>query len=123
MPIFDFTDHTADAFRYLMILERRMKDMSKYKVGDRVVLRKDLKFLDNFDGTVFVDQMEKYKTVPLTITKVVSEGLYETRGTKDDTTDWFVKDEMIAEKWNEIMNIGKALECMKLGMKIRDTSW
>ena len=96
--------------------------MNKYKVGDKIVLKKELKNMDKFDETCFISAMEKYKTLPLTIVKVVEDGLYEARGAKDDN-NWFVRDEMIAEKWNEVMNIGKAIECMKLGMKIRDTSW
>ena len=105
-----------------MANERRIK-MSEYKVGDKIVLKKELKNMDKFDGTCFVSEMEKYKTLPLTIIKIAGFNLYETKGTKDDDKIWFVRDEMVAEKWNEVMNIGKALECMKLGMKIRDTSW
>ena len=105
-----------------MANERRIK-MSEYKVGDKIVLKRELKNTDKFDGTCFVSAMEKYKTLPLTIVRIIGDVLYETKGTEVDDRTWFVRDEMIAEKWNEVMNIGKALECMKLGMKIRDTSW
>ena len=133
MPIFDFNSHAIDTFMFCidgrvynikkLEIERSLENMNKYKVGDKIVLKKELNNLDNFSGTCFVPQMEKYKTIPLTIIKIAGDGLYETEGTKDGDRTWFVRDEMIAEKWNEVMNIGKALECMKLGMKIRDTSW
>ena len=123
MPIFGFDSHAIDAFRYCIECGRGIEKMNKYKVGDKIVLKKELNHLDKFIDTHFVGEMEKYKTIPLTIIKIAGDGLYETEGTKDDARTWFVRDEMIAEKWNEVMNIGKALECMKLGMKIRDTSW
>ena len=123
MPIFNFDIHTIDAFRYYAECERGDKKMNKYKVGDKIVLKKELKNMDEFDGTFFITAMERYKTLPLTIVEIRENGVYKTKGIKDDDNNWVVRDEMIAEKWNEVMNIGKALECMKLGMKIRDTSW
>ena len=126
-------NHMVDAFRFCiggrvydikkLEIEGSLENMNKYKVGDKIVLKKELKNMDKFDDTCFVPKMEKYKTIPLTIIKITEDGLYETKGTKDDDRTWFVRDEMIAEKWDEVMNIGKAIECMKLGMKIRDTSW
>ena len=126
-------NHTVDAFRFCiggrvydikkLEIGRSLGNMNKYKVGDKILLRKDLKTMDNYYGTCFVPAMANYKTYPLTITKVLKDGLYEAKGTRDDDNTWFVRDEMIGEEWNEVMNIGKALECMKLGMKIRDTSW
>lgn len=126
-------NYMVDAFRFCigsrvydikkLEIEGSLEKMNKYNVGDKIVLKKELKNMDEFHGTWFVPKMEKYKTIPLTIIKIAGDGLYETKGTKDDDRFWFVRDEMIAEKWNEVMNIGKALECMKLGMKIRDTSW
>lgn len=123
MPIFNFDIHAIDAFRYYAECERGDKKMNKYKVGDKIVLKKELKNMDEFDGTFFITAMERYKTLPLTIVEIRENGVYKTKGIKDDDNNWVVRDEMIAEKWNEVMNIGKALECMKLGMKIRDTSW
>lgn len=124
MPIFNFDDYTIDAFRYYAECKRGDRKMSEYKVGDKIVLKKELKNMDNFGGTCFVPKMEKYKTVPLTIiNKITEDGLYEAKGTKDDDGTWFVRDEMISEEWNEVMNISKAIECMKLGMKIRATNW
>lgn len=105
-----------------MTNERRIK-MNKYKVGDKIILKKDLKIMDQFDSTYFVDSMEKYKTLPLTIIKILGDNLYETKGTADDDTNWYVRTEMIEGKWNEVMNISKALECMKQGMKVRATKW
>lgn len=123
MPIFGFDSHAIDVFRYCIKCERGIEKMNKYKVGDKIVLKKELKNMDEFDGTFFITAMEKYKTLPLTIIEIRENGVYKTKGIKDDVNNWVVRDEMIAEKWNEVMNIGKALECMKLGMKIRDTSW
>ena len=105
-----------------MANERRIK-MNKYKVGDKITLKKDLNIMDSFEGTCFVDSMEKYKTLPLTIIKIPEDNLYETKGTADDDTNWYVRTEMIEGKWNEVMNISKALECMKQGMKVRATQW
>lgn len=105
-----------------MANERRIK-MNKYKVGDKITLKKDLNIMDEFEGTCFVSSMEKYKTLPLTIIKIHEDNLYETKGTADDDTNWYVRTEMIEGKWNEVMNISKALECMKQGMKVRATQW
>ena len=105
-----------------MVNERRIK-MNKYKVGDKITLKKDLNIMDEFEGTCFVSSMEKYKTLPLTIIKIHEDNLYETKGTADDDTTWYVRTAMIEGKWNEVMNISKALECMKQGMKIRATQW
>lgn len=129
MPFVGFDDHMADAFRYYIHAlnksdnEGRKTNMKNFKVGDKILLRNDLKTMDNYYGTCFVPAMANYKIYPLTITKVLEDGLYEAKGTNDDDTTWFVRDEMIAEEWNEVMTIGRALDCMKLGMKIRATHW
>ena len=45
----------------------------KYKVGDKVRIRKDLKIYEEYDGTSLVDKMLLWKGKKVAILKVCSE--------------------------------------------------
>ena len=69
----------------------------KYKVGDKVRIRRDLKTLEVYGGQLFIEQMEKYKGMPVTISKVFSDTYY----IKEDEENWCWTDEMF-EAENEL---------------------
>ena len=48
----------------------------KYKVGDKVRIRRDLKTLEVYGDQLFVEQMEKYKGMSATISEVFSDTYY-----------------------------------------------
>ena len=65
----------------------------KYKIGDKVRIRKDLKTLEVYGDQLFVKQMEKYKGTPVTISEVFSGGYY-IKEDKDENKNWSWTDEM-----------------------------
>lgn len=69
----------------------------KYKVGDKVRIRRDLKTLEVYGGQLFIEQMEKYKGMPVTISEVFSDTYY----IKEDEENWCWTDEMF-EAENEL---------------------
>lgn len=69
----------------------------KYKIGDKVRIRRDLKTLEVYGGQLFIEQMDKYKGMPVTISKVFSNTYY----IKEDNEDWCWTDEMF-EAENEL---------------------
>ena len=69
----------------------------KYKIGDKVRIRKDLKTLEIYGSQLFVEQMEKYKGTPVTISEVFSDTYY----IKEDKDNWNWTDEMF-EAENEL---------------------
>ena len=69
----------------------------KYKVGDKVRIRRDLKTLEVYGGQLFIEQMEKYKGMPVTISEVFSDTYY----IKEDEENWCWTDEMF-EAGNEL---------------------
>ena len=64
----------------------------KYKVGDKVRVKSDLGKYKMYGGMTFVEQMEKYKWMPVTISKVCS-GFYLIKEDKDEK--WYWTDEML----------------------------
>lgn len=76
----------------------------KYKVGDRVRIRKDLMIFERYGKQTFVEQMEKYKGMPATISEVFSDTYYikEDKGENwnwtDEMFEGLVKDELTAEE-------------------------
>ena len=48
----------------------------KYKVGDKVRIKKDLMIFGRYGSQTFIEQMEKYKGMPATISKVFSGAYY-----------------------------------------------
>lgn len=63
----------------------------KYKVGDKVRIRRDLKTLEVYGDQLFVEQMEKYKGMPATISEVFSDTYYIK---EDKGENWSWTDEM-----------------------------
>lgn len=76
----------------------------KYKVGDMVRIRKDLMIFERYGKQTFVEQMEKYKGMPATISEVFSDTYYikEDKGENwnwtDEMFEGLVKDELTAEE-------------------------
>ena len=63
----------------------------KYKVGDKVRIRRDLMTFERYGSQTFVKQMEKYKGMPATISEVFSD----TYCIKEDKGEnWYWTDEM-----------------------------
>ena len=63
----------------------------KYKVGDKVRIRRDLKTLEVYGDQLFVEQMEKYKGMSATISEVFSDTYYIK---EDKGENWSWTDEM-----------------------------
>lgn len=82
----------------------------KYKVGDKVRIRRDLKTLGTYGSQSFVEQMEKYKGMPVTISEVFSDTYY-IKEDKDENWSW--TDEMF-EAENELT----AEEAIRLRFKM-----
>ena len=75
----------------------------KYKVGDKVRIRRDLKTLEVYGGQLFIEQMEKYKGMPVTISEVFSDTYYikedeENWCWTDEMFEWLAEDELTAEE-------------------------
>ena len=70
----------------------------KYKVGDKVKIRRDLKTLEVYGDQLFVEQMDKYKGKSVTISEVFSDTYY-IKEDKDENWSW--TDEMF-EAENEL---------------------
>ena len=74
----------------------------KYKVGDKVRIRRDLMRFERYGSQTFVKQMEKYKGMPATISKVFSDNYYikEDKGENWSWTDemFEAEDELTAEE-------------------------
>lgn len=76
----------------------------KYKVGDKVRIRRDLKTLKIYGSQLFVERMEKYKGMQVTISEVFSD-CYYIKEDKDENLSWteemfegLVEDELTAEE-------------------------
>lgn len=67
----------------------------KYKVGDKVRIRRDLMKFGRYGSQTFVEQMEKYKGMPATISKVFSDTYYIK---EDKGENWYWTDEMFEAK-------------------------
>lgn len=87
--------------------------MAKYKVGDKVVVREDLRtdvpkyyMADKSDHNCVVDEMLKYRGNTLTI-KVASAGGYRL---EEDNECWTWTDEMFSEPKNkmEVVEVGES---------------
>lgn len=59
----------------------------KYKVGDKVRIRKDLMIFERYGKQTFVEQMEKYKGMPATISEVFSDA-YHIKEDKGENWNW-----------------------------------
>ena len=79
----------------------------KYKVGDKVKVREDLKIGKSYNKKTFVDSMEKYKGQIVTI-KVVYGDRYRI---EEDNQDWYWTDEML-EDIEEEMNLEDFLNAL-----------
>ena len=79
----------------------------KYKVGDKVKVREDLKIGKSYNEKIFVDDMEKYKGQIVTI-KVVGDDNYRI---EEDNQDWYWTDEML-EDIEEEMNLEDFLNAL-----------
>ena len=67
----------------------------KYKVGDKVRIRKDLMIFGRYGSQTFVKQMEKYKGMPATISEVFSDTYYIK---EDKGENWYWTDDMFEAK-------------------------
>lgn len=67
----------------------------KYKVGDKVRIRRDLMIFERYGSQTFVKQMEKYKGMPATILEVFSDTYYIK---EDKGENWYWTDEMFEVK-------------------------
>lgn len=63
----------------------------KYKIGDKVRIRRDLMIFERYGSQTFVKQMEKYKGMPATILEVFSDTYYIK---EDKCENWYWTDEM-----------------------------
>ena len=79
----------------------------KYKVGNKVKVREDLKIGKSYNEKTFVDSMEKYKGQIVTI-KVVGDDNYRI---EEDNQDWYWTDEML-EDIEEEMNLEDFLNAL-----------
>ena len=74
----------------------------KYKVGDKVRIRRDLMIFERYGSQTFVEQMEKYKGMSATISEVFSDTYYikEDKGENWNWTDemFEAEDELTAEE-------------------------
>lgn len=67
----------------------------KYKVGDKVRIRRDLMIFEKYGSQTFVKQMEKYKGMPATISEVFSDTYYIK---EDKGENWYWTDDMFEAK-------------------------
>ena len=95
----------------------------KYKVGDRVRIRKDLMVFERYGKQTFVEQMEKYKGMPATISEVFSDTYYikEDKGENwnwtDEMLEGLVEDELTAEEAIRIkIEMCEEMSCSDCGM-------
>ncbi len=72
----------------------------KYKVGDKVKVRSDLKCEEYYDGVPFTSEMNRFKGMEITIEKVNYGGYYEVLETPYNFTDEMLEpvEEMSAEE-------------------------
>ena len=71
------------------------KRIMKYKVGDKVIIRRDLMIFERYGSQTFVKQMEKYKGMPATISEVFSDTYYIK---EDKGENWYWTDDMFEAK-------------------------
>ena len=72
----------------------------KYKVGDKVKVRSDLKCEEYYDGVPFTSEMNRFKGMEITIARVNYGGYYEVLETPYNFTDEMLEpvEEMSAEE-------------------------
>lgn len=72
----------------------------KYKVGDKVKVRSDLKCEEYYDGVPFTSEMNRFKGIEFTIARVNYGGYYEVLETPYNFTDEMLEpvEEMSAEE-------------------------
>lgn len=72
----------------------------KYKVGDKVRVRSDLKCEEHYGGVPFTSEMNRFKGMEFTITRVNNGGYYEALETLYNFTDEMLEpvEEMSAEE-------------------------
>lgn len=72
----------------------------KYKVGDKVKVRSDLKCEEYYGGVLFASEMNRFKGMEFTITRVNNGGYYEVLETIYNFTDEMLEpvEEMSAEE-------------------------
>lgn len=95
----------------------------KYKVGDKVRVKSDLRKYKMYGGMTFVEQMEKYKWMPVTISKVCSE-FYLIKEDKDEKWNWtdemfegLAEDELTAEEAIRLkIEMCEEMSCSDCGM-------
>jgi hypothetical protein len=86
----------------------------KYKVGDKVKVRSDLKCEEYYDGVPFTSEMNRFKGMEFTIARVNYCGYYEVLETLYNFTDEMLEpvEEMSAEELTKILgNICKGRAC------------
>lgn len=86
----------------------------KYKVGDKVKVRSDLKCEEYYDGVPFTSEMNRFKGMEITIARVNYGGYYEVFEALYNFTDEMLEpvEEMSAEELTKILgNICKGRAC------------
>ena len=82
-------------------------DEMKYKVGDKVRVRKDLEVNETYGGETFVDTMEKFKGKVVEIEDIRGKGFYTIKGDLYTWSDEMFEDAeryiIIAEDGNEVI--------------------
>ena len=95
----------------------------KYKVGDKVRIRKDLMIFERYGKQTFIEQMEKYKGMPATISEVFSDS-YHIKEDKGENWNWtdemfegLVEDELTAEEAIRLkIEMCEEMSCSDCGM-------
>ena len=87
----------------------------KYKVGDKVKVRSDLKCEEYYGGVLFASKMNRFKGMEFTITRVNNGGYYEVLETIYNFTDEMLEpvEEMSAEEAIKIQAEMCKASCVK----------
>jgi hypothetical protein len=99
----------------------------KYKVGDKVKVRSDLKCEEYYGGITFISEMNRFKGMEFTIARVNYGGYYEVLETPYNFTDEMLEpvEEMSAEEAIRIQNeMCRSIMCKDCAIeKLRCDSW
>jgi hypothetical protein len=86
----------------------------KYKVGDKVRVRKDLKVSSGYGEDSFIENMKKYSGKTMTVGKIVKNCKYKL---KEDTGHWNWTDEMLEDAEDIIILVKGNKVIAKMGNK------
>lgn len=86
----------------------------KYKIGDKVRVRKDLVVDRVYGNNVFVSQMQKYSGKTMTIGSIENNNFYILKG---DSDEWYWTDEMFEDAENISIFVNGNEVIAKIGNK------